>query len=808
MIAFSSGSYTFLNYVDNVNSLTLLFKIVEIINKHVEIPALGKNSVIVWNTGKVETSGSPYPGGVIYLQNDYVAIDYDENKIGFSLYFSKGYKYNDFYHQLLPTHHYSTPLSRLLMVPPEELIFVKGGIIGKYPAAVVNGVDADYIALDEGEAFAAFGVKERTYPCLPFPNNVNDIRKTAFIANVINKAEGCMYHKVGGVSGLKNSPEIKTYIEQCRTLMSQYEKFTVDINKASGFAAPVSDSLATDGLIFSALNPIVGKQYLNDKLELKQPINGLIPGLIFSEVDLLELMCNPVPDEDGLENFILKYKYVPAGVTCLLNSEFNSILQLYNDTFIKYKKIASMSALKRMKSDVGIVLSKLKKISNSVLRDIVLKWANTNANPLMSAGINVDSLCEFITYDPYEAALSVLSWDPDNKEEDASLYTSKITSYMEYLGHDCSITDEEFDALANTPADDAEEAFAIPLINTDAVDNAQSVVRARLTASLLSQIIDGLMNINKNGVVTTDSCVYTRENMGRYFPRINKNLDIQMFGGANFNISYNKLTITNNCMVVNYHATCDSIDMDMRKWMDTCKTKITNAFRSVVGHGASDVTVSMYLSDSICGCSTKAWNNTRTFDRAKDWKGRYITVHLVGQITYPIAVGTINLPTISDAILNPNMSIYYPELIPILKEGDVNVQRVNKKVLSVIDIFASNVAYDLCGYLFEACKENYEFQAIGVLGTSYEGIPVLISELAYVSAITPDYVNGIIRLINESPMDDVLRNNLAGFVNSLQKAVAIYANARPIYYLSKNSVLTAAKSDTNQAFYHYLYGAI
>lgn len=810
MIAYTEQDYTFLNYKDSVQSLTPLFKIVGYKKEHIEIPTLSDNSIIVWNTGKTVSTGNPYPGGRIYLQNDYAAIDYDKNKVGFELVISMGFKPNEKYTQILPTKNYSTALSRILCVPPTKLIFVKGGVIAEYPDAIVNGISADYIALDSGEPFAAFNVHSRTYPCLPFPNSLNTLKKLAFISRVYTSAENAMYHTVNAVDGLKTSPELKSYIQTCRQQMLQYESLDIDVNKACSFAAPVSDALLTDGLIFSALSTPIARAYISDKEELKQDPSKDFCGLVLKEDHLVELICNPPEDFNSLFEYVKGAQYLPAGAMILLNSEFNSILALYNDTYRKYQKIAAMSALKRMKSDAAQALNLLIEKSPSVIQDIFDKYKNTKGFEIMK-GASLSTEAKFSAYDYMSPKLSVLSWDPDNKEEDANIYKGYLSEYIDFLGNDCQLTDEEFDALANTPMDDAEEAFAIELIHLGLLkdDSPDSILRIRLIATLInnvSGILKRIAQLSKAKTINTSGCVYTREDRGRYFPRLNKNLDIKMFGDAPFHLSIKKITITNSVTLIDYVASCDSIDMDMRKWMDDVKNRLTQEFRDKITIG--DLTVNLTLSDSICGCSTQAWNNVRTFDRAKNWDGQYITTYVSGTITVLNTIGAINLTTVSDAINNDELRVYYPEAIQKLTDNAIRVEQIKKKMSSVIDIFASNVAYELVGYLFESCKDNYEFEALGVIGTSYDGIPVLITELAYVSGVSVEYVNGILRLIDESPMDDTLRNKLGAFRQSLLKASAVYQTAKPIYYLTKDSVNSAGKSANINAFYHYLYGAI
>lgn len=806
MIVYSSNDYEFVNYKDEVKKLTTLFKIISFKISHCEVPTLSNNYVVVWNTGTVQSGGSPKPGGTIYLQNDYVAISYTDT-VGFDLVYSNGYQFNEHYLQVIPTNHYCTPMARVLMQPPTNFIFIKGGCVATYSDAPINGVQADYIALDCGEPIAAFGVKQRMYPCLPFPYKLPNTSKLAFISKVNSSQEAVMYHNVGECDGLVSSPALKSYIQTVRNNMASYQDFEFDIDKASGFGLPISDALLTDGLIFSALAPVVAKQYIADKEELKNDPSTDFKGLILSSQGLLEIITSGLDSHENLYDLIKNSDKIPGSSLVLLNSEFNAILQLYNDTYRKYQKIASMAALKRMRSDATTLLDTLGKMSPNVGVDVFNRLLDLQMRPgaLKNTVLNPNLKLSFLDY--MAPKLSVLSWDPDNKEEEASLYTGRLQEYIDFLGNDCDLTDEEFDALATTSADDAEEAFSIPLINTEKITKSpnESVILARLRATLINSLSDAVNKLveKSNDTISTNNCVWTTS--GRYVKSPKGDVHVRMFDNQPFKLSFDSVAWTQKGLLVNYTASCHYIDMDMRKMMDTVRSKISEQVKSKL---FSNATVNVWLDRSICGCSTKAGDNRREFDRAKGWDGVYVRTFIGGQFFISNPLSVLSLTTVNDSINTASLEILYPGTLTLLEKNLVRVEQIKKKVISVINIFASNIAFELVGYLFESCKDRYEFQAIGCIGTNYDGIPCIIEELAYVTSASVEYVAGILRLIDESPMDEELRAKLSVFRNQLAACHASYANIKPIYYLSKESVLQAPKSASENAFYHYLYGAI
>lgn len=795
MIVYNESSYSFVNYKDQVNELTTLYKVNKITIENVNSPDLGTDYVIIWQSGNTSTSGSPKPGGKIYLQNEYVAIVYDNSRV-FEIVYSKGYRYNEKFLQVKPNAHMSTPMARALLKIPRQLAFVNGGSLAVYDDALLDGLDADYIAIDDGDVLAAFDVKEQVYYGLPFPIGLNHVDLCA-LGNSFKEQN--MYQVGPSVQGLMKNATLDTHIQSLRNAMYNYQRLDIDYTIATSYAKPVSSAFNENGVVNSALTLTCARQYLKDKELSGEPLTDLLYGFVMNN-DVFDNILKRGINADDILQYIYTDTLCHVDTIVLLNSEFQEILNYYNLMYNKNKEDAAVAALKRLQAD----LTSLESVVNKYI-DIDSKAIIENdfkSRPGYS-GIHITNEARFSIAIPDLKVLNEMGIVSTPDGSNASLYTSTAASLIGKFAHDSILTSEDID---NAAAGGEAGNFNLPFINLDIIgaDRFNSYQYAKAYAALCDVIQAKLDSIPKIAAEFDSNYTQSQEH-DRWNNPFTKGITIRCFPDKLI-FSARSLTIRQDGIYVDAKIRIPKYDAWLTyykgQWEQALKNDTRNVFSEI---GFQEINFAGFNYDVGAGKGV-AYGICNGWDASKEFiQGnvcfKKCEIDMNFSMKIPLSFQTQNVP-IKDQM----------ETIPSVFKFDSAAKLAKAEVLKTkfpdaVAKFAAAAAYEICKPLFQNCKDNYEYIAIGSQGATYDGVAVAMSDLAKICAIDESYINTLTTLIDEIP-DKTLRDALNSFRSSLQSVKAAWKSTNPVYYLTRADLAKAVPVTDTNAIIHYLFGGI
>lgn len=770
MIVFNQGQYNFINYKDQVEPFKTLFGIKKIEKLEKPMPDVGNNCVVIYSSGEVHTAGAPYPGGIIYLQKDYVAINYSSDNVGFTVCVSNDYKYCDHYANIIPVRHQCTPLARGLKQTPSSFAFVKSGCLSMMADSHINGAQASFVAIEDGEVIGLFDVKAQHYPGLPMPLT-SDLDQIITCANMLRKGTEGTFELGQPVTGLLKTPEIEGHITDLRSAVSQYKELSIDFDIASSFMMPASDADVVNGVVSSCLSKLIAKDYIKEQLESGQPVKDNISQVILDNDSILAFLQKD-KFEDSLFDFINNDTFVESMVV-VLTTEFQKILEHYNLIYLKTKEEVAHGALVSLKADLiqaGEILgNKATEYFREKSRTIIRSKKGFN---------NVDLSVDFRLFvkPTVLSELEAIDMTPTNDGSKAALFTETCERIVRGFSHGSVLRPgQDIDMKGKPPFINIKDLESFNLDNKIVATTIQKVdeycdALARSIPDLPDVNLEYRVNMNKRSRL--GDCALKSE----WFITINPS-------AVKFNVI--RATVINGETHARVQAIVPEFDSDVDSiaggFANKMKDMLREHFQRMAGFKSFK-----YHCDSRDKFN-RGWADIfRNYSQAKpyggspaQWRFEFDVVFACSKFT------TINLK---------------------VDETDQTI-KLATYVTSLIAQIAAQAAYDACKPMFEQLKENYEHQAIGFIGNGPDGIPCQISDLAYFAQVDEDYLNTLITLI-DNIQDSYARNALLPFRNQISSAVAVWKTRKPIVYISKERVLSAAKVSDVNAISHYLYGGI
>lgn len=793
MIVFNQDDYSFINYKDQINELTTLYKVNKITISNVDAPDLGTNYVMIWKTGKTLTSGSPKPGGKIYLQNEYAAIAYDDSRV-FEIVYSKGYRYDSKFLQLKPTEHMSTPMARALLKKPNQLAFVNGGVLATYDDALLDGLQADYIAMDQGDVLAAFDVKEQTYYGLPYPVENKEVDLCA-LGNSIK--EQLTYQVGPAVQGLKKNSTLDAHISELRSAMYRYQRLDIDYTIATAYAKPVSSAFNENGVVNSALTLANARQYLTDKELAHEPLEGVLYGFVMNN-DVFDHIIKQGINADDMLNYIYKDTQCHVNTVVLLNSEFQEIINYYNLMYNKNKEDAACTALKRLQGDLTMLESTFNKYIDIDSKAIIETFFKSKPG---FENASVSSEAKFSVTIPDLKVLNEMGIVPTPDGSNAQKYVAKAQELIGKFSHDSTLTKEQLDSAGES---ESSEGFDLPFINLDIVEKDRfNSYQYALAYTALCEVINAKLESLPVMSATIQADYKHNQSHDRWNNPFTKGITINCFPEA-LRFSADSFVIRQDGIYVNAKIRAPKYDSWLSyfqsEWENALKEDVRKALEQM---GFQDINFAGFNYDVGAGKGI-AYGLCQMWEASRDF--------LEGQVNFkkcefdlkfsmkvPIGFQTQNVPISNDMKTVPRV-FTFDSGAKIAKADLLRTEFAN-----AVAKYAASAAYEICKPLFQNCKDNYQYIAIGSQGQTYDGVAVALSDLAKICAVDEKYIITLTTLIDEIP-DQALKDALNTFRNQIQSIKASWRSVNPVYYVTKTDLEKAVPVTDTNAIIHYLFG--
>lgn len=802
MIVYNEGDYSFLNYKQSTDSLSTFFKITEVRIQHVESPRLGANSVIIYKEGKLLANGTPKAGGKIYLQNNYVAIDYDDTT-SFSLIYSNGYRPQGHYDQLLPTKHLSTPFSRVVLENPKHIVMLKGGSVSIHSDFPYMGTKADYISLMGSDPVALYGVKEHAYFHLPFPIDDDEL-KFITLGKFIFEDTSRLLNIVPGVPGLIKNPKLTSHIASCREAMANWKAMDVNYKIATAFMAPVSSAYNYNAMINSALNVPNSRLYLKEQKDSGQDLSKLLAGIVLDESGLTHVIRSGI-DKSNLLDYVFESSLLPENSMILLATEFQSLLEQYNLLYHKYREKGYIATLKSIKA----MLVQADAICNQFLKadcDSYLEEAFKSISNYKHAMI--DSQIDISVKNSSIATIDTLPLNETSDGSNASILEGHVKNIMMANSHDCKLTEKDIEDALKQP-DQIKALGKLDFIGASSLDDRFSSMyyfRAfSASLSVLKEKIRAIPPIDEKWTVQHEEGIVRPEAFGI------KSRKIQMIGSPGYCwVNHIKCT----AKTIDFQLTIKFDDLDCyleKRWSSLyngIKGTIRDMLQAMQYRNVNFGNTRRYVGDKWEGCQTRVETlcSGKDYTRAKDYAGpagKTVSLEIDVSCSFSLDLDLTNLPLCTAENVIPSS-----EFSAIDTSGKMSNAEIKKSlIVNCVNNYAAVAAFKILEPLFGQLSEFYEFQAIGSLGDNYNGVIVSINDLCKLGSVSESYINELVRLIDGIPSEEQ-RRALSGFRNQISGVNANFKNTEPIYILNSRDYLKGeAVTDVN-AFPHYLLGAI
>lgn len=807
MIVFSQDDYLWLNYKDKVSPLTCLFKINKVTIQNVETPLLSSNSVIIFKSGTIQSSGSPYPGGKIYLQNNFVAINYDPNLTGFEIVYSKGYRFESCYAQLSPLKHMSTPFARLMKQVPLSMTFVDNGTLAIFDDAKMNGLQADYYALDGGEIIAAFNTKDQTYFTLPLPPSY-DNHYWYGLADVLKKngQDACMQY-VPGVEGLMSDSSIKNHISENQARMARYEELQLDLEIAQSFIAPASDALVKQGTVNSCLSIENFRLLISDKIKRGEKTDDLLVGIVLNDEGFNSLIKNGFTGESLFEYVTLENSYIPSDALILLKSDFQTILDEYASLYDKFLLEQAKAAFGKMKADLYTLQNNINKVCGPAVLDKiknVLKNSPTCANAEVinkaTPSWNISKISEMEIFEK-------------TSEGGGHEWLEYCKQVIEMHGQDTDLTEEIINQAVSKG--DSELNFINP--NLCLKGGQKSFIWHQAVESMMEKVYTLLDPLKKNldSLHQQMFVQQVKKEKGRYWGLTkDESWYYEPFNNKPFTGNITHITLNNTSIKFRLVLTSAQYDEEVTDDLDYIVNKMRDDVKSFLMKNLGMVNV-QFLGYYNPYPAWRMWFKSRWKKYNDGWGGAGGTSGSLGKKSYLQFTFEFekDLRTnLASSGLKPadKVECIYGDINLIKpKERIANAKLIAALFTKAVKQYAANAAYDYCAPLMQNIKDAYEFNCIGTIGIGYDGVMVNMDDLAKISAIDEQFVDGLIKLIRETSNIDIeVYNKLKTFEQELKGASAKWKLTQPIMYVSKNRLNQASRVQNKDAILHYLLGGI
>lgn len=793
MIAYSDDDYTMLNYKDSASLFHTLYRINAIITQEVSTPQLGSNSVRVESNGDLTSSGSPYGGGEIYLQSKYCAINYKKNTAGFTIYKSADFKPQEKWAKIFPTRHYSTPIARMLKECPTSVVLMPNGSLATYEDSSLYGLEADYLAISNGELIGAFGVKSRHYMSLFYPTTENDIDYKALIDFCIKQGDGCEYTVAGEVTGLVATSAVKEETKRIRNLMRSYVALNVDYTKATAFAAPVSAAISQTAVVNSALNLNATRVYLQQREDALQKDEKVV-AMIFELNQFIEMVVSCGVKNSFLE--IINDEFADQTLLCLVDSDFQAILNHYN---LIYNKVKAETAYAQFKLYAGQYLTAMERI-NSIMPNHVTQFVKDalaktslgdyarNLQGTLPAIMKVDNLnCPA----------------PIGDGSDSGVIMTYALGVIQNYGDDAEGLDDPDADLETTEGVNTYTGYSDSQVKN-------SKLYGRCMAAQLEKFYDAIAKFKFNDRrVAIEQRTTTNGKrcgecpvdwkFGNYTPKHYKTHKLNTSGHARLEVKSLVIKNTSVTAEVKVHVG-EAVEYDQ-----AFPGEVEPLLRTCYS------TIAAEANDRFPGCSISLGtlhtgrHQYGPVDLYQEWKASknrdfwftfHVTLSFPG-FNYPTPIG--DRAGITERLAKLGM-VYNPVSEEVISK---RMQKANHMISTV----AANAAYEQVAYLFKQCADSYEYQPIGMFGSSYEGVVVHLADLGRVADISEEYINNIVTLIS-SIEDEFTRSRLVPYAEALKKAQADWKTQGRIYYATYDQVMNASPLTNVNAIRHYVLGGL
>lgn len=797
MIVFSENEYSFINYKDKVpTNFTTVISVSKITKQLVATPQVGANSVVIYANGKIVTNGSPMPGGVIYLQNDYVAIDYNSNT-SFEIIISDSYKYKTCYSALWFTRHQSTPVCRALNVNPESLTFTADGSLVICPDAIFNCADSDYVCLENGEVIAEFGVKERTYFGLPMPYYFSVKNALAYIRHLKTSTYPYLA-RAKAVSGLRKDASISAMVSTCRDQMHKLQTLALDLSVAKEFMLPISDGALTSSRIASALGYEAWKSYLDNSQTVEEPIDHTVQRIILDSNAFDDILIQGISSDSLIE--YLKSDELSRNILVLLNTDFEKLLQMYAQIYDYCKLQLAKGACSSLKAGLRTLLMNAKTLMSSLV-PVKLKekfrdeaWSNTRFHFIGDFDVRSDKL----------TFLDKLDLSDQTPLTGQQLLQYCIDTIIKY-GADSELTNEDFAEIKRKAEEGSFEtdeqmrqAFEkIDFLNPSAMfkgGNARQAVDSlsETVAETIHKMVSRLVTANQiSASVTTDINRHGCPSVDLLLFSIDWTHTIELVRGTVVNVE--DVYIDRHHCQIDFTITLKEFDAVLRNNIQRCSDRawanVEESLRQTYFQAGMELTALSGWCDSgnsvsyAVGCKS-TWHPSRNGWGHKNSTTKRFRLNCEVSNAFDVYLGYIGS-----------------------EDGTDQSKYVSSLFEDAIQFTAAQNAFNRCKSLFESVKVNYETKAIGMLGDSYSGVVVSLGDMKYVAPLDQAYLKTLLALIN-GISDNYSRKNLQAFISQVNDLTGEFKNSAAVHYNKRESVMTAEGSTSVDAFIHYVYGGL
>lgn len=811
MICYSSGDFTLLNYVQGASSFKTLFRINSIKVEEVATPTLSSNYSRVNADGTQLSGGTPYGGGTIYLQASYCAINYEAGKGGFDIIKSANFLPSDLWARILPHRYYSTPVARMMGQAPKYMLLLDDGNITVMDDANFFGTEADYIGVNNGVMVGAFGVKARTFYGLPLPYTDDPNHWKAIARYLFYQGERGVYTQAPAVPGLVMTKDVKTEALRCRDLMRKYEKFDVDYEKATAFAAPLSLSLSKAAVVNSGLSRPNAVMYLSQKEQLGEDISNSVVGVVLDTFLLQDCLT-----KDGISNSLIewiRFNLAPNDMVVLIDGDFQQILNTYNLEYWKKKGEASYAALHAnngyMKTAIDKINSQLNSHTCEAVKQILRQKGEDLA--LMADVFSSEITLQAVYNDDYVKTCPQPSTDPAQ----VSKIVANLGNFVYQYGDDSSLPDGDFDP---------ETAQAVN--NLKNLDLKQSHMFSRYLLSAVTKVAAKVVEMSPDTLERTHEAKYINkdrageiEGLAWMFSQ-HKRGDCDKYsthaaiGQGQLLKEYRSVVLKQSSLQVNirlkttakYDQTCHGPHMTAFK--DTVIKPAMDDFVNAIMPGATWAVIGEFAGKKrfpkLCWFyDHDVWSDNQDF---------YVDV----MITIPIS------PLVEITMVKRDFSDYNGNASVILSTGyqfllnngyhvdcaaaEQRASNAQQRLARCIDKVAAKAAYETCAYLFESLKDAYQYKPVAMLGTDFSGVPVFLEDVGRIASIDENYVATMTSLI-QGIQDEATRDALAPFVSELKNAATAWKTQGKIYYIDYDTLMNAERVVDKFAIRHYVLGA-
>jgi hypothetical protein len=328
-----------------------------------EIAARYEHFNVITQNGDQFSKGTIKSYGLIVLTKSYNAIIYDSGALsavgflnGFAVVVEDGYITVDHAERLLPEFYYSTPYARYYQIMPTAgVIPLEGAVLASYPTGIDYNIDADALALKDGNIIAGYGIRAVKNYCF-FIDDASSISesKAAIFKKAVDAGTFVSYDT------FDQADDICFVTADCPQLqMQRIRQAMINFKTLDGASwlklmkRPASSALSINALIETAALYNSVPEEKRDEYVTGYLYSSELLGLYFAEGDLSVLF-------DGARSSFV-----------LLKDGMAELIQLFNEKYGEYKNKIIKASIDAINVIINLVETKGRSVFVQYLKDYV-----------------------------------------------------------------------------------------------------------------------------------------------------------------------------------------------------------------------------------------------------------------------------------------------------------------------------------------------------------------------------------------------------------------------------------------------------